>query len=274
MLNRVCAPAFRPWQHPVSLADRIQGGVSDAVARGVGRHWRAFQAWLEAADQVCAGDPLPRRGVSGPSSPVSPVIAPRASHPAHIHVARAPTRQSPQPTHVGEKRAARGGKGSDACATCGGKYGAEGEPEDTLWVGCDTCDRWHHGACVGATQARPLGACCDSAITLAEAEAGDDWQMDTGVCRACCVLAAPAVTGWVGWRRSCWTRWATTTGSAPNARPPGALLVSHIRANLNACCAHCSHCAIIRSFMCPGSFVRCLPLSVAQQVHTSAAMPL
>lgn len=58
--------------------------------------------------------------------------------------------------YAGEKRAARGGKGSDACATCGGKYGAEGEPEDTLWVGCDTCDRWYHGACVGATQARSL----------------------------------------------------------------------------------------------------------------------
>ena len=58
--------------------------------------------------------------------------------------------------HAGEKRAARGGKGSDACAACGGKYGAEGEPEDTLWVGCDTCDCWYHGACVGATQARLL----------------------------------------------------------------------------------------------------------------------
>jgi len=40
---------------------------------------------------------------------------------------------------------------ADACAVCEKLYGDDPEKDD-LWIACDRCNRWYHGACVDLTQ--------------------------------------------------------------------------------------------------------------------------
>lgn len=40
---------------------------------------------------------------------------------------------------------------ADSCAVCGQTWG-EDASKDPLWLSCDCCRRWFHGACSGADQ--------------------------------------------------------------------------------------------------------------------------
>ena len=40
---------------------------------------------------------------------------------------------------------------ADSCASCGQGWGDD-VLKDALWIACDACYRWFHGACSGATQ--------------------------------------------------------------------------------------------------------------------------
>ena len=44
---------------------------------------------------------------------------------------------------------------ADSCATCGEMYGDNIE-KDGLWIACDKCNKWYHGACVNMTQVRKI----------------------------------------------------------------------------------------------------------------------
>lgn len=46
----------------------------------------------------------------------------------------------------------------DSCAGCGMSWG-EDSTKDSLWIACDSCNRWFHGACSGATQVCVLAFC-------------------------------------------------------------------------------------------------------------------
>ena len=96
---------------------------------------------------------------------------------------RAHARAQEQARDREQARAAQGSKGrketpsaaerggaEDACALCGAAYGDD-EERDDLWIACDTCSRWFHGDCAGATQVCSgfrVGCFCPGSVRLWE----------------------------------------------------------------------------------------------------------
>ena len=46
---------------------------------------------------------------------------------------------------------------ADACGLCAAVYA---DDKDSLWVACDTCNKWFHCACVGIEQVWEIFAVC------------------------------------------------------------------------------------------------------------------